>query len=98
MDFELKPLWWLSFVADEGGNLGVAFVHADEFEEALERAWDLEINPGGSAQGFPLPDEARSELAPLIGRLLSEQELHDAGVATMRTQPSLGDYPHRGES
>jgi hypothetical protein len=96
-DIDLKPLWWLSF-SDEHRNLGVCLVHADDFEDALHMAWELGINPGGGVQGHPIPDEHRAELAPLIGRLLSVEELHDAGIVTMRTEPSLGDYPHRGES
>ena len=52
----VKRLWWLSF-ADETGFLGLVLTHGADLVEATQRAWDLEINPGGEVLGFPLLPE-----------------------------------------
>lgn len=38
--------------------LGIAVVEADDGGEAVQRAWELDCNPGGEVLGYELPDDA----------------------------------------
>jgi hypothetical protein len=80
-----QPLWWLSFVDRSqsapreeqvpggGGFLGVAIVHADDPEDAVQRAWELGCNPGGEVAilGPGPPDAFPPEVQD---RLLTAEE------------------------
>ena len=62
---------YLSF-ADETGFLGGAFIPAADIVEAVQKAWELGINPGGEVMGMgpgPLPP------AEWVGRLLSREDI-----------------------
>lgn len=78
-DLSSEARWfWLSF-ADDTGFLGVVIIQAGGIIEATTAARTRGINPGGEVRAYPLfdmekiPEECRN-------RLLSEQELRDAGL------------------
>ena len=56
-------LWWLSF-ADESGSLGVAIIAAPNFLSAVERAHELQINPGGEVRGSLIDPEPTEAIPP----------------------------------
>lgn len=80
-----KPqgLWWLSFcdVDKPAGEqfLGVAIVRAGGPVSAMQRAWDLGINPGGEVMNYQLPDDAAARVRPYMDRLLSREEITKGG-------------------
>jgi len=80
-------IWWLSF-AGEQGNLGVAIVEADEFANAVSRAHDLGINPGGQVRGVLVPEDEPEALAEVkklgFNRLISTDELKALDYKTER--------------
>lgn len=85
-----RPLFWLSFSKD-GKNAGVAIVEGDDMIEAIRRAWELDINPGGQVAGFPM-DEGSEEVEKLgIDRLISREELVAAGYAPKKSIEELLD-------
>ncbi|ARB13830.1 hypothetical protein Ccr2_gp299 [Caulobacter phage Ccr2] len=69
--------WWLSF-ADDTGFLGVAVLHAESFDAALRKSGATGLNPGGSVQGVPLPEEY-VPAEPYRNRLLNAAEAISAG-------------------
>jgi hypothetical protein len=69
--------FWLSF-ADDSGFLGVAIVQAGGIVEATRTARTLDCNPGGEVRAYPIDIERVPE--QYRNRLLSEQELQDAGL------------------
>lgn len=78
-DMDTEPQWfWLSFRdVDTNTNLGVAIVEGGGVVEAALNAKLAKCNPGGEVMAYPLenvPDEKYRY------RLLSEQELKDAGL------------------
>lgn len=70
--------WWLSFVKDDT-FAGVAIVRGDGVITASQRAWELDINPGGQVAGWPLdvipPTEWRNRLLSRDEVTLLELEL-----------------------
>lgn len=81
-------LWWLSFASEEA-PLGIAIVEAMSCEQAIGRAHDLGINPGGEVLGLAVPEE-EAALAEVrrygMDRLVSPSELRAAGL------PSIKEY------
>jgi len=80
-EMDTEPQWyWLSFRdPDTNTNLGVAIVEGGGIVEASLNAKLAKCNPGGEILGYVLDSE---NLPPeeLRYRLLSEQELEDAGL------------------
>jgi hypothetical protein len=73
LDFPARNTYWLSF-ADESGNLGGCFVRANSPLEAVERAHELGINPGGEVMILGPGPEATME----YDRLFQKDEVADA--------------------
>jgi hypothetical protein len=46
---------------------------------AIERAWQLGINPGGEVGSMAIPPEHEERLRPYLDRLLSRDELDATG-------------------
>lgn len=71
-------MYWLSFCDPEKPEghafLGVAIIDTDNFPEAVDAAWRLEINPGGEVVGMPLPEQVHHLVASHTGRLLSRED------------------------
>src|ERR1044072_3766995 len=66
-------LWWLSFVDEEKGFLGVAVVEADGPATAMDKTTELGINPGGAIGSYPVPGE---HVAPAFrDRLLTRADV-----------------------
>ncbi len=67
---------WILVFEDDTKFLGAIFVNARGIMTAIQRTWDMAINPGGQVAAQPIPDEAT--LPPgITDRLLSEEELND---------------------
>jgi hypothetical protein len=65
--------------------LGVCIVEAITFADAIRRAWELSINPGGEVQGFAVPVEFEHNIPRIgINRLISKQELNQLGEFSER--------------
>lgn len=81
-------VWWLSFVNEEGDNLGVCLVEAEGLEGAIKRAWDSKCNPGGGVAGMPLePAYAKEEIERWgLGTLISPEKLKEEGYKSTRTE------------
>jgi hypothetical protein len=78
-------LWWMSF-ADPGRSkgqqfLGLVILEAPTPREAMQKAWDMEINPGGQIMFIELPNEMKAEYERYMNRLLQKVDLIDIGVA-----------------
>lgn len=73
-----QSLYWLSFCDPDMPKghafLGVAIVHAFDFEGAVQEAWNLGINPGGEVMGFPIPSVVDNLVREDTGRLLSKEK------------------------
>lgn len=68
------PLYWLSFVGDEGSR-GVSIVRATDFVDAIRVAHALSINPGGEVQGFCIPAPFDADIASgYVDRLIPPDE------------------------
>lgn len=80
-DMSTEPGWfWLSFRdVDTDTSLGVAIVEGGGIVEACLNAKLKKCNPGGEVLGYPLSEE-HLPAEELRNRLLSEQELVDAGL------------------
>jgi hypothetical protein len=71
----MKQLWWLSFIDEDrpvGDKfLGVCVVRANDMLAAVQKAWDLGINPGGEV--------AMAKIAKIppdcINRLMQKNEI-----------------------
>src|SRR5579872_5489004 len=75
----LPIMWyWLSFADEEKGFLGVAIVRARSIDEAITRAWELGINPGGEVQSSKF--EQAPEFEAYENQLLDKTQLEDAGL------------------
>lgn len=76
--------FWLSFCdpARPAGEqfLGVAIIAAEDFENAVMRAHELGINPGGEVRGLPVPADSVERVFPHSERLLSRAYLQEAGL------------------
>ena len=46
--------WWLSFCKDEQ-LLGVVILDASDMSEAVSRAWEMNLHPGGKTEGAEMP-------------------------------------------
>ena len=83
--YEYKPgYYWLSFAGPRPKRfLGVAIVEAESYDQAVQKAWELEINPGGNVLGGLMDHEPSEKWCNrlLSRRLLAEMEL---------------EYPSRG--
>ena len=68
--------WWLYYAdyADDGGLRGVCIVRNASFLGAALEARRLGISPGGQVQGWPVPPEFEAELAPHLGKHLTEEQ------------------------
>jgi hypothetical protein len=68
-------IWWLSYV-DEAKDVsrGVAIVRAGSFLEAVARARQLGISPGGQVNGIATPSGKEAVLEAYEGKLLSPDE------------------------
>jgi hypothetical protein len=68
------PLWWLSFVSEADVFLGLAIVEGGSETEAVLRAHQLGIHPGGQLMGFEVPPEYRATCEPHQDRSLTADE------------------------
>lgn len=88
-------IWWLSFInpTKQRGSqfLGVVILDADSLGHAIQRAWQLKINPGGECMGIELPEEARAEHAPYMDRLLTEEEAMQIGMRQDEAEKKYGE-------
>lgn len=75
LDFPAPNTYWLSF-ADESGNLGGCFVRANSPLEAVERAHELGVNPGGEVLIFGPGPDATGHME--YDRLYQREEIADA--------------------
>lgn len=66
--------WYVSFSGD-GGWKGAVLVRAYGQADACKTAWDLGINPGGSALAFPKKDEIPDPPPEAMNRLLNREEV-----------------------
>ena len=67
--------YWLSFAGPRpkphiSGFKGVCILDALDFGDAIQTAWDLEINPGGEVLGAKLSDEDAAKLPVRFWNLL----------------------------
>lgn len=88
--------WYLSFVSD-AGFLGATIVEVagdsetDEASiEAVKRAHQLGVNPGGQVLGFKMPEPCACPLE-WRNRLLSRQDLENLGAEPI----SLAEHERR---
>lgn len=72
--------FWLSF-SEPAGFKGVAIVEADSLPEALQKTWDLEINPGGSVSAIQI-DPSEHYGPEWLNRLIVRPEINEIGVST----------------
>ena len=63
--------WWLSFYKNEQ-ILGVVLLNASDMSEAISRAWEMDLNPGGEIKGAEMPTGMFHE--EWMDRLLTEEE------------------------
>ena len=74
---------WLSFCdpcAPEGEQfLGVVIIKAIGILDAIEKTWELNINPGGEVQAWVLSMDLPRD-KPIHNRLLSRHELEKYGL------------------
>jgi hypothetical protein len=69
--------WWLSFAedSDDGRFLGACIVEGKTVFDAVARATELGINPGGEAAGCPIAEDARVRTpSTWLNRFLSDRE------------------------
>jgi hypothetical protein len=69
--------WWLSFAEDraDGSFLGACIVEGRTVFDAVARATELAINPGGEVLGCPIAADAISRTpASWLRRILAENE------------------------
>ena len=71
---------WLSFRDPENNvNLGVCIVEATDFTKAVDKAWELGINPGGEIGGYSLNQEQFEAEELGLNKLYSRQDMIDLG-------------------
>jgi hypothetical protein len=75
--------YWISFVKEGQGNVGVCIVDAEDEKAAIAKTLDLGINPGGEAALFKMPNDEPEAMAEVnvLGRdrLIPWQELESLG-------------------
>lgn len=64
--------WYLSFV-DHNKFMGACVVEGDTLQQAIKRAWELHINPGGEVLGIDIQKETNLPLNKLMDRAELEQ-------------------------
>jgi hypothetical protein len=77
-----RGLYWISFSGFPGGrprtredHLGTVLVMACSFDEAIQLAWFMKINPGGEAVGGAIQNPtAEQQNSANHNRLLSREE------------------------
>lgn len=75
---------WLSFRnPDLNQNLGCVIIKATNLEDAVQKAWDLKVNPGGEVAGFPMTEENVETEGLEIDRLYSKKELMEMKYRTI---------------
>ena len=78
-----KPYMWLSFrEPKENLNLGCVIVKGSNLNDAVQRAWELNLNPGGEIAGFLLTEEQVKEENLEVERLYTKDELVELGYTT----------------
>ncbi len=76
-------MFWLSFVGEDG-PLGVTVVHADSSVDAVERAHQLGLNPGGEVLSVEIPAECAEYHLRYLDRLSTPEELDtDANIVRL---------------
>ena len=69
-------VWWLSFVGGQPERcLGVVLTEAPSFPQAVSRANELGLNPGGQVAGFVVPFGEKEHDPAHRDRLISPEEL-----------------------
>ena len=85
--------YWLSFCDDDRPHghqfLGVIVTQSGSAIDAIQKTHSMGINPGGCVWIYET--DAAGMPAALFDRLLSRQELCDAGVTTFRRSDMLHD-------
>ncbi len=77
----MNKFFWLSF-ADDSGFLGAAIVEAPNIIAAIQKAWELKINPGGEVKSLELPGATEDKLLPFVPNYLySKAEIQALGGA-----------------
>ncbi len=82
-----KPgYWWMSFAGPRPIRFrGVAIVYAESYDQALQKTWDLGINPGGNVLGDVMDGVPNEKW---VNRLLSRKLLAEMEM----------EYPSRGRN
>lgn len=68
----MKQWWYLSFAAEK--FLGACIIEAEDFVDAVRRSHRMNINPGGSVRGNPIPEDAVYDPS-YRNRLLTKEDL-----------------------
>jgi len=80
----MKPIWWLSFADPDKPKgsqfLGVCVVRSDDMILAVQKTWELNINPGGEIHGVAIEDEKTIPI-DCFNRLMQKTELIERGLA-----------------
>jgi hypothetical protein len=64
-------------------NLGVAIIKGvDNLDDAMQKSWDLEINPGGEIGGVVISEATFKEEGLKANRLYSREEMKELGYKT----------------
>ena len=73
--------FWLSFRdPDINLNLGCTIINdADDLDTAIQKAWDLGINPGGEVLGTLMTEEMFKEEGLEADRLYTRSEMIELG-------------------
>jgi hypothetical protein len=75
-------MWFYISFATENNHLGSTVVQAADAADALAKASQRGLNPGGEAQIVPVPpkNNEHPEIVPLRNRLVSKAELMARGA------------------
>lgn len=85
--------WYLSFVNEANVFLGATLAVADSAEDALTRATELELNPGGDVLILGPLDDSGDDIGPLIQRMLPERLLSFEEMISLGLDPALVQLP-----
>ena len=75
------PLWWLSY-ADANASRGIVIARGASFLDAVRRARELGVSPGGQVRGWVIPSSELARLECFEGRRLTEPEARALGGMT----------------
>lgn len=74
-------------------NLGVCIIKSPpDVKVAIEKAWELDINPGGEVASCPLTEEGFIEQDLELNRLYSKQEIINKGFKKVNDKTRTFDH------